>query len=132
MTSHSNVARRSKDSPQTNPTEYTPFFEYRSATGGGKELHCEGVSLAQIAAANGTPAYIYSRASIEQAFRRLDRAFGKFPHALGYSLKANSNLSVLRILAKLGSTKCIVSGGSFDRLPPLRVAGKRRVFSGGR
>jgi len=130
MTSHSSEARQSKASPQTDPTEYTPFFAYRSATGGGKELYCEAVSLAEIAAANGTPAYIYSRASIEQAYRRLDRAFGKFPHALCYALKANSNLSVLRILAQLGSSFDIVSGGELDRLRRIGVAGNRIVFSG--
>jgi diaminopimelate decarboxylase len=130
MTSHPSVARRRNASPQPDPTEYTPFFAYRSAARGGKELHCEGVSLAQIAAANGTPAYIYSRASIEQAYRRLDRAFGKFPHALCYALKANSNLSVLRILEKLGSSFDIVSGGELDRLRRIGVAGNRIVFSG--
>src|ERR1700683_2072211 len=104
------VARKPKAQSQADPTEYTPFFAYRSASGGAKELHAEGVSLEQIANAVGTPAYIYSRAAIEQAYRRLDRAFGAFPHSLCYSLKANSNLSVLRILARLGSSFDVVSG----------------------
>ena len=129
MTSHSSAPRSRSAAPQIDPTEYTPFFAYRSSTD-GRELSCEGVPLSQIAAANGTPAYIYSRASIEQAYRRLDRAFGKFPHALCYALKANSNLSVLRTLANLGSSFDIVSGGELDRLRRIGVAANRIVFSG--
>ena len=130
MTSHSSVPRRRNPSPQTDPTEYTPFFAYRSAPASGKELDCESVPLARIVGATGTPSYVYSRASIEQAYRKLDRAFGKYPHSLCYALKANSNLSVLRILAKLGSRFDIVSGGELDRLRRLGVAGDRIVFSG--
>jgi diaminopimelate decarboxylase len=130
MTSHSSVPRSRNAAPQIDPTEYTPFFAYRSTSGGGKELCCEGVSLDRIAIATGTPAYIYSRASIEQAYRRLDRAFGTYRHSLCYALKANSNLSVLRILARLGSSFDIVSGGELDRLRRLGVAGDRIVFSG--
>lgn len=100
------------------------------APSGGKELDCESVPLARIVGAAGTPSYVYSRASIEQAYRKLDRAFGKYPHSLCYALKANSNLSVLRILAKLGSRFDIVSGGELDRLGRLGVAGDRIVFSG--
>jgi diaminopimelate decarboxylase len=112
------------------PAQYTPFFANRSAARGGKDLHCEDVPLDKIAKATGTPAYIYSRASIEQAYRRLDRAFGKFPHVLCYAAKANSNLSVLQILARLGSSFDIVSGGELDRLRRIAVPGGRIVFSG--
>jgi diaminopimelate decarboxylase len=130
MTPHSSVPRRRNPSPQTDPTEYTPFFAYRSAPASGKELDCESVPLARIVGAAGTPSYVYSRSGIEQAYRKLDRAFGKYPHSLCYALKANSNLSVLRILAKLGSRFDIVSGGELDRLRRLGVAGDRIVFSG--
>jgi diaminopimelate decarboxylase len=130
MAPRPSVARKPKAQSQADPTDYTPFFAYRSASGSANELHAEGVSLEQIAKSVGTPAYIYSRAAIEQAYRRLDRAFGKFPHALCYSLKANSNLSVLRILARLGSGFDVVSGGELDRLRRLGVAGHRIVFSG--
>jgi diaminopimelate decarboxylase len=135
MTSHSNTPHRSNAAPQTDPAHYAPFFSYRSGAGGGKSsvgdgLHCESVSLERIAGVVGTPAYVYSRASIEQAYRRLNRAFGKFPHALCYALKANANLSVLRVLARLGSSFDIVSGGELDRLRRIGVAGDRIVFSG--
>ena len=114
------------------PAAYTSGFEYR-ATGrcsGVKALHCEGVELSGIADAAGTPAYVYSRASIEQAYQHLDRSFGALPHAVCYALKANANLAVLRVLARLGSSFDIVSGGELDRLRRIGVPGRRIVFSG--
>lgn len=74
--------------------------------------------------------YVYSRASIEGSYRSLDHAFSSLPHALCYALKANSNLSVLRVLANLGSSFDIVSGGELDRLRRIAVPGRRIVFSG--
>lgn len=115
------------------PTQYTPFYAYRAAGRGAspkQALYCEGASLADIADAAGTPAYVYSRASIEAAYRRLDRAFGALPHTVCYAVKANSNLAVLRVLARLGSGFDIVSGGELDRLRRIGVAGNRIVFSG--
>jgi diaminopimelate decarboxylase len=88
------------------------------------------VQLEEIADSVGTPAYVYSRTSIEDAYRGLDRAFGSLPHTLCYALKANSNLSILRILAALGSSFDIVSGGELDRLGRVGVPGNRIVFSG--
>ncbi len=115
------------------PSNYTPFYT-NEKTGRGKsrtsEIYCEGVALDAIAARVGTPAYVYSRASIEQAYRRLDRAFGALPHTLCYAMKANSNLSVLRVLARLRSNFDIVSGGELDRLRRLGISGRRIVFSG--
>ena len=78
----------------------------------------------------GTPAYLYSRASIEQAYRRMDSAFGKLPHTICYAMKANSNLGILRLFARMGSGFDIVSGGELYRLQRIGVAGKRIVFSG--
>jgi len=114
----------------TDPSEYTPCYAYRAAGHGTRALYCEGVLLARIAGAVGTPAYVYSRASIEAAYRRLDRAFGSLPHTICYAMKANSNLSVLRVLARLGSSFDVVSGGELDRLRRLGVPGSRIVFSG--
>ncbi|MGC2331361.1 MAG: diaminopimelate decarboxylase [Candidatus Acidiferrales bacterium] len=111
------------------PTAYTPSYAYRGPRA-ERELYCEDVALSRIAAAAGTPAYVYSRRSIEGAYRRLDRAFGALPHTLCYAVKANSNLAVLRILARLGSSFDIVSAGELDRLRRLRVPGRRIVFSG--
>jgi len=95
-----------------------------------QHLHCEGVPLEKIAEAAGTPSYVYSRKSIEDAYDRLDRSLGTLPHTLCYAVKANSNLSVLRVLARLGSSFDIVSGGELDRLRRLGVSGRRIVFSG--
>ncbi len=107
------------------PTLYTPFFSYRAGL-----LQCERVPLERIAARVGTPAYVYSRSSIEAAYRLLDRALGTLPHTLCYSVKANSNLAVLRVLARLGSGFDIVSGGELYRLRQIGVSGRRIVFSG--
>jgi diaminopimelate decarboxylase len=115
------------------PTEYTPEFEYRSmgCTNSTDEgLCCGGVPLQEIAEAVGTPTYIYSRGSIESAYRRLDRAFGSFPHSICYAVKANSNLAILRVLARRGASFDIVSGGELDRLRRAGVEGERIVFSG--
>jgi diaminopimelate decarboxylase len=117
----------------SNPVQYTPFFAYghepqrptREET-----LQCEGVSLEHVAQVVGTPAYVYSRQSIEAAYRQLDRAFGSLPHTLCYSVKANSNLAVLSLLARLGSSFDVVSGGELDRLRRIGVPGRRIVFSG--
>lgn len=126
---------RRRISRVVDPTQYTPFFAYRAGRPGPsrerrESLYCEGVSLATLAHATATPLYVYSRASIEAAYRRLDRALGSLPHTLCYSVKANGNLSVLRLLARLGSSFDIVSGGELDRLRRVGVAGDRIVFSG--
>src|SRR5689334_16499791 len=99
MTPATTSTRKRKFPRRTDPTDYTPFFAYQHAPSRQNQvLNCEGVALTRIADAIGTPAYVYSRASIEAAYRRLDRAFGSLPHRLCYAVKANSNLSVLRVL----------------------------------
>jgi hypothetical protein len=104
------------------PAQYTPFFAYRRDI-----LHCEGVPLNAVATSIGTPAYVYSRGSILGAYRRFRRAFHAIPHSICYSVKANSNLSVLRLLAAAGSSFDIVSGGELYRLRRIGVPGRRRV-----
>lgn len=129
-TSPSHSSRRGR---LVDPAQYTPCFAYRStgsATSREQELYCEGVALDRIASTVGTPAYVYSRASLEAAYVRLDRAFGSLPHTVCYAVKANSNLSVLRVLARRGSSFDIVSGGELDRLRRIGVPGRRIVFSG--
>ena len=88
------------------------------------------MSVAAAAKRFGTPAYLYSRASIEQAYRRMDSAFGSLPHTICYAVKANSNLGILRVFAALGSGFDIVSGGELYRLRRIGVPGNRIVFSG--
>jgi diaminopimelate decarboxylase len=113
------------------PTQYTPSFEYvRDANSGEKSLRCERVEVEEIAARVGTPAYVYSHASIESAYTRLDGALGSLPHTICYAVKANSNLEILRLFARLGSGFDIVSGGELYRLQQAGVPGKRIVFSG--
>jgi diaminopimelate decarboxylase len=119
-----------KSARAADPTGYTPNYQYGAAGRDTRALYCEGVPLARIADSVGTPAYVYSRASIEDAYHRLDRAFGSLPHMLCYAMKANSNLCVLRVLARLGSSFDIVSGGELDRLGRIGVPGDRIVFSG--
>lgn len=67
------------------------------------ELLCDGVSLAAIADAEGTPLYIYSASEIRRRFHALDAAFGRHPHAIHYALKANSSLAIARLLREIGS-----------------------------
>jgi len=133
MTPASHSPRKAKRERAIDPTRHTPCYAYRPAGRGGSKaqtLYCEGVALPLIAEAVGTPAYVYSRGSIEDAYQRLDRAFGSLPHTLCYAVKANSNLSVLRVLAQLGSSFDIVSGGELDRLRRIEVPGSRVAFSG--
>src|SRR5574340_209949 len=90
----------------------------------------EGVLLEQVAREFGTPLYVYSRAAIEAAFAAYERAFSPVPHRLCYSVKANGNGSILRLLAGLGAGADVVSGGE---LLAARRAGfdpERIVFAG--
>ena len=100
-------------------------FEYR-----GGELHCEDVAIAELAATYGTPLYVYSRATLERHWHAFDSALAGHDHLVCYAVKANSNLAVLNLLARLGSGFDIVSGGELERV--LRAGGEpsRIVFSG--
>jgi diaminopimelate decarboxylase len=96
----------------------------------GRELFCDGVSLASIAEQAGTPSYVYSSESILAAYRAYDRAFDGVPHNVCYAVKANSNIAVLALLAKQGAGFDIVSGGELHRV--LKAGGdpSKVVFSG--
>ena len=100
-------------------------FEYRDS-----RLHAEDVPVADIAATVGTPCYIYSRATIERHWRAFDQAFGQHPHLVCYAVKANSNLAVLNVLARLGSGFDIVSGGELERVLAAGGDPGKIVFSG--
>ena len=100
-------------------------FAYRDGA-----LHCEGVGVASLAAEHGTPLYVYSRRSMEDRVARLDAAFAPLDRLLAYSVKANGNLSVLRLLAGEGSGADIVSGGELYRALRAGVPAERIVFSG--
>ncbi len=100
-------------------------FEYRDG-----ELFAEAVPLKKIAKEVGTPAYVYSLATLRRHFRVFDQAFAKVPHIVCFSVKANSNIAVLKAFAKQGSGFDIVSGGELFRA--LKAGGdpKKIVFSG--
>jgi diaminopimelate decarboxylase len=79
-------------------------------------LHCENVSLSALAEAHGTPLFVYSASTFRDHFTKLDTAFSGIDHEVAYAVKANSNLSILRLLADLGSGFDIVSGGELYRV----------------
>ncbi len=115
------------------PALFNPHFAWTRKSGvrpQGEEVFCEGVSLANVAAKFGTPAYVYSRAAITDAFQELDRGLTAVPHTLCFAMKSNGNLSILKHLAKLGSGFDIVSGGELEHLRKIGVGGDRIVFSG--
>ncbi|MBK8509234.1 MAG: diaminopimelate decarboxylase [Candidatus Competibacter sp.] len=101
------------------------YFDYRAG-----RLYAEAVPVADIAAAVGTPCYIYSRATIERHWRAFDRAFGDRPHQVCYAVKANSNLAVLNVLARLGCGFDIVSVGELERVLAAGGDPAKVVFSG--
>lgn len=100
-------------------------FHYRDA-----RLYAEDIAVADIVAEYGSPCYIYSRAALEGAWLDYDAAFGEHPHLICYAVKANSNIAVLNLLARLGSGFDIVSVGELERV--LRAGGDpaRVVFAG--
>ncbi|WP_299870942.1 diaminopimelate decarboxylase [uncultured Cocleimonas sp.] len=101
------------------------FFNYKNG-----QLFAEDVALEDIAKQYGTPSYVYSRATLERHYHAFNDAFGDQPHLICYSVKANSNIAILNLLARLGSGFDIVSVGELERV--LKAGGdpKKVVFSG--
>jgi diaminopimelate decarboxylase len=96
----------------------------------GDELHAEHVPLSAIAARFGTPCWVYSRAALTAAYQAYDRALGARSHLICYAMKANSNLAVLDVFARLGSGFDIVSGGELQRVLAAGGDPRKVVFSG--
>jgi diaminopimelate decarboxylase len=96
----------------------------------GDTLYAEQVPLAEIAAAYGTPCYVYSRATLERHWRAFDEALAKRAHLVCFAVKANSNLAVLNLLARLGSGFDIVSQGELERVLAAGGSPDKVVFSG--
>ncbi len=94
------------------------------------ELFAEELPLAQIAARFGTPTYVYSRAALTQHYLAFDEAFAGLPHQVCYAVKANSNIAVLNVLARLGAGFDIVSGGELERALAAGAEPGKIVFSG--
>ena len=80
------------------------------------KLFCEGVALESLAQKFGTPLYVYSQHTLTDHFQKLDRAMAGLDHLICFAVKSNSNLSILRLLANLGSGFDIVSGGELQRV----------------
>jgi len=100
-------------------------FPYRDGS-----LYAENVPVSDIAAAHGTPCYIYSRAALESAFGEYQHALDGCEHLICYAVKANSNLAVLNVLARLGAGFDIVSGGELERVIAAGGDPTKIVFSG--
>jgi len=117
--------------PYVDPAEFTPQFAWKKARRrSGREVFCEGVALQDIASRFGTPTYVYSQRAIEEAFDELNGGLRGLAHLLCFAMKANGNLSILKLLAKRGSGFDIVSGGELEHLGRIAVPGHRVVFSG--
>ncbi|OEF26096.1 diaminopimelate decarboxylase [Vibrio rumoiensis] len=102
------------------------FFNYQD----DGQLWAEDVSLTQLAEQYGTPLYVYSRATLERHWKAFDSSVGEHPHLVCYAVKANSNIGVLNVLARLGSGFDIVSGGELERVIAAGGDPKKIVFSG--
>ena len=96
----------------------------------GNNLIAEGVSISSVAEQFGTPCFVYSKAALEDNFGAYKKAFGDHPHLICFAVKANSNLAVLNVLAKLGSGFDIVSGGELDRVLAAGGDPSKVTFSG--
>lgn len=101
------------------------FFNYQ-----GNRLFVEEVAVEEIISQYGSPCYIYSRATFERHWNAFDQAFGNHPHLICYAVKANSNIAILNILARLGSGFDIVSVGELERVLAAGGDPQKIVFSG--
>ncbi|MBH0188438.1 MAG: diaminopimelate decarboxylase, partial [Nitrospira sp.] len=100
-------------------------FEYRHG-----ELYCEHVPVSRIAKELGTPCYVYSHATLVRHFKAYDSAFKNIPHIVAFAMKANSNLAILRLMAKEGSGADIVSGGELFRALKAGIPASKIIFAG--
>ena len=100
-------------------------FEYKN-----QQLFAEDVAIADIISEHGTPAYIYSRATLERHWHAFDNAFGSHPHLICFAVKSNSNIALLNVMAQLGSGFDIVSQGELERVLAAGGEASKVVFSG--
>ncbi len=119
------LRRPTNPTPIRGPIRVNDFFYYR-----GGELYAEQLPVAHIAAAVGTPFYLYSAAGFTAQYRRFADAFLPEQPLICYAVKANSNLAVLRLLARLGAGADVVSEGELRRALAAGVPPERIVFSG--
>ncbi len=107
--------------PYVDPATHTPQFSWKKAGKSSREVFCEGVPLPEIARRYETPTYVYSRRAITDAFQEIDRGLGRIPRLLCFAVKANGNLSILKLLGDLGSGFDIVSGGELEHLGHIGI-----------
>jgi diaminopimelate decarboxylase len=103
----------------------TDYFSYQN-----NQLYVEGVPLADVAQRFGTPCYVYSHAALEESYRQFEAAFSDREHLICYAVKANPNLAILHLLARMGAGFDIVSGGELQRVMAAGGAASKVVFSG--
>ena len=96
----------------------------------GEQLHLEQVALGDVAAAHGTPSYVYSTDQISENYRAYDNAFGARHHSICYAVKANSNIAILNLLRKLGAGFDVVSVGELERVVAAGGGDSDTVFAG--
>ncbi|MDK2971584.1 MAG: diaminopimelate decarboxylase [Candidatus Sumerlaeota bacterium] len=102
-----------------------PVFTYK-----GNALTCGGISLADIAAEHGTPVFVYSADALRKNYQRIRKAFAAAKPLIAYSVKANSNAAILRVLAAEGAGFDVVSANEMDRVLACGVAAERIIFAG--
>lgn len=120
-----------KPSARKGTARKTPVPQARPFQYKGLDLYCDSVSLAPLAEQYGTPLYVYSADQISSRFQLFQKAFAARPHTVCYAVKANSSLSILRLLGSQGAGFDIVSGGELERVRKAHKPSLRRVvFSG--
>lgn len=111
--------------PTNHRSKNMDYFNYQNG-----QLFAEDIAVTDLAAEFGTPLYVYSRATLERHYQVFDKALGSHPHLICYAVKANSNLAVLNLLARLGAGFDIVSGGELERVLAAGGDPGKVVFSG--
>jgi len=125
------TARRKTKLAHAAGFSYVQKSEKRWSDAAGLTLRCDEVDLGQLARRHGTPLYVYSATVIRERLASFQSAFRSVPHTICYSVKANSNLNILRLLARHGCGFDVVSGGELERvLAANRASAKKVVFSG--
>lgn len=127
------MTRRKESAGLERPPAFV-FHEHRKSTPRSSAkfvLHCDDLPLPELAKRYGTPLYVYSATALRERLANFEKAFRKIPHTICYSVKANSNVNILRLLARQGCGFDVVSGGELERVlvADRRAAGKV-VFSG--
>ena len=104
---------------------FDAYFQYKN-----NKLHCDGVPMDRIAAEFGTPVYVYTQKGLKERLRDIDNSLGDLPHLICYSVKSNSNLSVLKLMKDMGAGMDVVSGGELFRAIKVGVEPVKIVYAG--